>query len=139
MTNAKRIVILGSTGSIGVQALNVIAASEELELVALSAQSNWELALTQAQRFGVKRVALSDADAAASAAAAWPAGEVKAGAQGLVELIVESGADLVLNAIVGSAGLGPTIVALGEGIDLALANKESLAQYAGRRRRYGGR
>ena len=49
-----------------------------------------------------------------------------AGAEGVAELIVESGADLVLNAIVGSAGLGPTIVALGEGIDLALANKESL-------------
>jgi 1-deoxy-D-xylulose-5-phosphate reductoisomerase len=126
MSTAKRILILGSTGSIGVQALNVIAASEELELVAISAQSNWELLLTQAQRFGVTRVALSDENAAARAAAAWPAGEVKAGAQGLVELIVESGADLVLNAIVGSAGLGPTIVALGEGIDLALANKESL-------------
>jgi 1-deoxy-D-xylulose-5-phosphate reductoisomerase len=126
MTNAKRIVILGSTGSIGVQALNVISASDELELVALSAQSNWELVLTQARRFAVKCVALSDPDAAARAAGAWPEGEVKGGAQGLVELIVESGADLVLNAIVGSAGLGPTIVALGEGIDLALANKESL-------------
>jgi 1-deoxy-D-xylulose-5-phosphate reductoisomerase len=126
MTDSKRIVILGATGSIGVQALNVIAASEELELVALSAQSNWELLLKEAQRFGVKRVALSDEAAAAQAAAAWPEGEVKAGAQGLVELIVESGADLVLNAIVGSAGLGPTIVVLGEGMDLALANKESL-------------
>ena len=49
-----------------------------------------------------------------------------AGPEGVAELIVESGADLVLNAIVGSAGLGPTIVALGQGIDLALANKESL-------------
>ena len=48
------------------------------------------------------------------------------GADGLVELIVDSGADLVLNAIVGSAGLGPTVATLGEGIDLALANKESL-------------
>ena len=49
-----------------------------------------------------------------------------AGADGLVELVVESGADLVLNALVGSAGLGPTVATLGEGIDLALANKESL-------------
>ena len=48
------------------------------------------------------------------------------GAAGLVELVVDSGADLVLNAIVGSAGLGPTVATLGEGIDLALANKESL-------------
>jgi len=126
MSSSKRIVILGSSGSIGVQALAVIAASEELELVGLSARSNWEVVLAQAQRFGVTRVALSDEAAAAEAASAWPAGEVKAGAEGVIELIVESGADLVLNAIVGSAGLGPTIVVLGEGIDLALANKESL-------------
>ncbi len=49
-----------------------------------------------------------------------------AGAEGLVQLVVESGADLVLNALVGSVGLGPTVATLGEGIDLALANKESL-------------
>jgi 1-deoxy-D-xylulose-5-phosphate reductoisomerase len=51
---------------------------------------------------------------------------VLAGAEGLVQLVVESGADLVLNALVGSVGLGPTVATLGEGIDLALANKESL-------------
>ena len=49
-----------------------------------------------------------------------------AGAEGLVELITDTDCDLVLNALVGSAGLGPTVAALGEGIDLALANKESL-------------
>src|SRR5205085_2308863 len=53
-------------------------------------------------------------------------GQVYGGPDGLVRLITESGADLVLNAIVGSAGLVPTVAALGEGIDLALANKESL-------------
>ena len=56
----------------------------------------------------------------------WTDGEVLAGAEGLVRLVIESGADLVLNALVGSAGLGPTVATLGEGIDLALANKESL-------------
>jgi 1-deoxy-D-xylulose-5-phosphate reductoisomerase len=127
MTPRKRIVVLGSTGSVGLQALEVIAAApEELELVGLSAQSSWETAIEQARAHGVTRIALSDEEAAVRAVAAWPEGDVRAGAQGLVELIVESGADLVLNAIVGSAGLGPTIVALGEGIDLALANKESL-------------
>ena len=75
---------------------------------------------------GVRRIALSDPDAAARAAEAWTDGEVLAGPEGLVRLVAESGADLVLNAIVGSAGLGPTIVALSEGIDVALANKESL-------------
>jgi 1-deoxy-D-xylulose-5-phosphate reductoisomerase len=56
----------------------------------------------------------------------WTEGQVLGGAEGLVRLVVESEADLVLNALVGSAGLGPTVATLGEGIDLALANKESL-------------
>jgi 1-deoxy-D-xylulose-5-phosphate reductoisomerase len=56
----------------------------------------------------------------------WTEGEVLAGTEGLVSLITECGCDMVLNAIVGSAGLVPTVAALGEGIDLALANKESL-------------
>jgi 1-deoxy-D-xylulose-5-phosphate reductoisomerase len=126
MSAAKRILILGATGSIGVQALAVVAQSDDLEVVGLSAQSSWEPLVAAARAHGVTRVALTDGQAAAQASAAWPQGQVLSGAQGLVELIVESGADLVLNAIVGSAGLGPTIVTLGEGIDLALANKESL-------------
>ena len=74
----------------------------------------------------MRRIALADEHAAARAAEAWTDGEVLGGAEGLVRLVVESGADLVLNALVGSAGLGPTVATLGEGIDLALANKESL-------------
>lgn len=103
-----------------------MAASPDLTLVGLSAQTSWETLIEQAVAHRVRRVALTDADAAAATAAAWPDGEVLAGAEGLVRLIVESDADLVLNALVGSAGLGPTVAALGEGIDLALANKESL-------------
>jgi 1-deoxy-D-xylulose-5-phosphate reductoisomerase len=122
----KRILVLGASGSIGVQALSVIAGSDELELVGLSARSAWETVVEQAKTHGVTRIALSDPQSAARAAAAWPEGKVHSGTQGLVELVLESEPDLVLNAIVGSAGLGPTIVALGEGIDLALANKESL-------------
>jgi 1-deoxy-D-xylulose-5-phosphate reductoisomerase len=74
----------------------------------------------------VHRIALNDRDAAARASEAWTDGEVLSGPEGLVRLVAEAGADLVLNAIVGSAGLGPTIVALTEGVDVALANKESL-------------
>jgi 1-deoxy-D-xylulose-5-phosphate reductoisomerase len=122
----KRLLILGSTGSIGTQALDVLARSHELELVGLSAERSWEALVEQARAHGVRRVALADEQAAARAARAWPAGEVLSGAEGLVRLVVESGAELVLNALVGSAGLGPTVAALGEGIDLALANKESL-------------
>jgi 1-deoxy-D-xylulose-5-phosphate reductoisomerase len=126
MSSRKRLLILGSTGSIGTQALDVCARSEELELVGLSAERSWEALLEQARAHGVRRIALVEEHAAARASEAWTDGEVLGGAEGLVQLVVESGADLVLNALVGSAGLGPTVATLGEGIDLALANKESL-------------
>ncbi|MGH2974363.1 MAG: 1-deoxy-D-xylulose-5-phosphate reductoisomerase [Solirubrobacterales bacterium] len=121
----KKLLILGSTGSIGTQALEIVAASEELEVIGLAAASGWERVLAQAAEHRVSAVALSEAAAAEAADAAWD-GRVFAGEQGIRELILSSGADLVLNGIVGAAGLGPTIVALGEGIDVALANKESL-------------
>jgi 1-deoxy-D-xylulose-5-phosphate reductoisomerase len=122
----RRIVIVGSTGSVGTQALDVVACSEELEVVGLGAASSVDLVLEQAERFGVERVALADEHSAAKAGERWTGGEVLAGAEGLVSLITDTDCDLVLNALSGSAGLGPTVAALGEGIDLALANKESL-------------
>jgi 1-deoxy-D-xylulose-5-phosphate reductoisomerase len=122
----RRIAILGSTGSIGTQALEVVDRSDDLEVVALAAGTAWEHVLRQAHEHGVARVALGSEGAAALAAEEWTDGEVLGGPEGLVRLITETECDLVLNALVGSAGLGPTIAALGEGIDLALANKESL-------------
>jgi 1-deoxy-D-xylulose-5-phosphate reductoisomerase len=124
----RRVAILGSTGSIGVQALDVVSRADPdvLRVVALSASGGWEQLLEQAQAHGVRRVALTDADAAARAAEAWTDGQVLSGTDGLVRLITECECDLVLNAIVGSAGLVPTVATLGEGLDLALANKESL-------------
>jgi len=121
----RRILIVGSTGSIGTQALDVVERNPELEVVGLAASSSWELLLEQAAGHSVSRVALADPDAAARAGE-HSAVEVLAGPEGLVELITDTDCDLVLNALVGSAGLGPTVAALGEGIDLALANKESL-------------
>ncbi|HEV2975619.1 MAG TPA: 1-deoxy-D-xylulose-5-phosphate reductoisomerase [Solirubrobacteraceae bacterium] len=122
----RRLLILGSTGSIGVQALDVVSRSDELEVVGLSAHDGWEPLVAQAREHGVPRIALADQDAAARAAEAWTDGEVLSGHDALVQLIMGAECDLVLNAIVGSAGLVPTVAALGEGIDLALANKESL-------------
>ncbi len=124
----RRLAILGSTGSIGVQALDVVSrcSGGELEVVALSAATGWEPLLEQARRHRVGRIALTDPDAAARAAEAWTDGDVLVGTDGLVRLITECECDMVLNAIVGSAGLVPTVATLGEGIDLALANKESL-------------
>jgi 1-deoxy-D-xylulose-5-phosphate reductoisomerase len=122
----RRLLILGSTGSIGTQALQVALESEELEVVGLAALKNWRALVEQAARHDVRRLALADPHAAAQAAEAWDGGDVLAGPEGLTRLILESGADVVLNGLVGSAGLGSTVATLGEGIDLALANKESL-------------
>ena len=123
---ARRVLIFGSTGSIGLQALDVCARSDELQVVGLSAGTAWEPLVRQARELGLSRIALADTTAAGEAALAWPEGEVLSGPDGVAALVADCGPDLVLNAIVGSAGLLPTIATLGEGIDLALANKESL-------------
>jgi 1-deoxy-D-xylulose-5-phosphate reductoisomerase len=121
----KKVLVLGSTGSIGTQALEVIGRSDELQAVGLAAGSGWETVVEQAREHGVPTIALADDAAAEQARSNW-SGRVLAGEEGIRELITTSGADLVLNSIVGAAGLGSTIVALSEGIDVALANKESL-------------
>ncbi|HET7416580.1 MAG TPA: 1-deoxy-D-xylulose-5-phosphate reductoisomerase [Solirubrobacterales bacterium] len=121
----KKVLILGSTGSIGTQALDVIGRSDELQVVGLAAGSGWETVVEQAREHGVPAIALADDAAAGQARSGW-SGRVLSGEEGIRELISTSGGDLVLNSIVGAAGLGSTIVALSEGIDVALANKESL-------------
>jgi len=121
----RRVLILGSTGSVGVQALEVVRASDDIEVVGLSAATGWEQLVEQARTHGVKRIAVADGEAAARAKAEFD-GDVLAGEEGVRDLVASTDADLVLNAILGAAGLGPTIVALTEGRDLALANKESL-------------
>ncbi len=118
--------ILGSTGSIGTQALEVIAASPELRVVGLAAGRGWETTVAQAREHGARAIALADPDAAARAGAHWGEGRVLAGEDGVRELIGSLEPDLVLNGIVGAAGLASTVVALSAGIDVALANKESL-------------
>jgi 1-deoxy-D-xylulose-5-phosphate reductoisomerase len=121
-----RVLILGSTGSIGTQALDVVARSDALEVAGLAAARDWEQLVSQARETGAESLALFDPDAAESAASKLDGARVLSGEAGVRELITASEPDLVLNAIVGTAGLGPTIVALSEGIDVALANKESL-------------
>jgi 1-deoxy-D-xylulose-5-phosphate reductoisomerase len=103
----RKVLVLGSTGSIGVQALDVLDANRDrFELVGIAAGRNRELATAQAERFGVEHVAF--------------------GADEAVQLIRTVTADVVLNGITGSVGLAPTLAALDEGRTLALANKESL-------------
>ncbi|AND16833.1 1-deoxy-D-xylulose-5-phosphate reductoisomerase [Rathayibacter tritici] len=103
----RRVIILGSTGSIGTQALDVIGANRErFEVVGLAAGSNRAVVAEQARAFGVEHTAF--------------------GAEEAEQLIRTVDADVVLNGITGSVGLGPTLAALEEGRTLALANKESL-------------
>src|ERR1700709_70168 len=120
----RKVLILGSTGSIGTQALEVIGTSDELRAVGLAAGRGWETTVAQAREHGVGTIALADPDAAARAGEAWD-GRVPAGEEGVRELIAATEPDLVLNGIVGAAGLGSTVFALTAGIDVALAHKES--------------
>jgi 1-deoxy-D-xylulose-5-phosphate reductoisomerase len=127
----RRIVVLGSTGSIGVQALDVLAeargADEPLLLVGLAAGSSWDAVLGQASAFGVAHVHLGDLESSARAREAITRANADIQlAAGVGELLDRTEPDLVLNAIVGFAGLEATLAALERGIDVALANKESL-------------
>ncbi|NLE73283.1 MAG: 1-deoxy-D-xylulose-5-phosphate reductoisomerase [Actinobacteria bacterium] len=122
----RRVIVLGSTGSIGRQALEVIAGSSDLTVVGLSCGSNAELLLEQALEFGVPHVAVAHAKKAAVCSSLHPEGVVWSGPDAAAQLVREVDADLVLNGIVGFAGLEATLAALGRGVDLALANKESL-------------
>ncbi len=124
----RRVVILGSTGSIGEAALEVIAAlPQPVRICALAAGENWQRLAEQARRFEAQAVAIGNADhAAALRAACPPRTRVYAGAQGLVDLVRESDADFALAAIVGAAGLPATLAAVERGMDVGLANKESL-------------
>ena len=121
----KKVAILGSTGSIGRQAMEIVAAHEELSVVGLSVGSNWREAVIQARESGARQIAVADPASAAEARAGFD-GTVLEGEAAARTLIAACEPDIVLNGIVGAAGLGPTIATLNAGIDLALANKESL-------------
>ncbi len=122
----KRVIVLGSTGSIGVQALEVIRASPGMRVVGLSCGQRGDLLLEQAVATGCCDVAIAD-DGAADAAARRADGIcVRRGPGAAARLVQEVEADLVLNAIVGFAGLESTLATLESGVTLALANKESM-------------
>jgi 1-deoxy-D-xylulose-5-phosphate reductoisomerase len=122
----KRVVVLGSTGSIGVQALQVIAASQEMNVVGLSCDRNAGALLEQAFSTGCRDVAIADEAAGEALAVDGEGMVVRQGRGAAARLVREVEADLVLNAIVGFAGLESTLATLESGGALALANKESL-------------
>ena len=118
-----RVLVLGSTGSIGTQALEVIAANpDRFEVVGLAAGgANVETLLQQRAETGVTNIAIAD-DHAAQLVGNVP----YHGPDAVTQLVEETEADVVLNALVGALGLRPTLAALESGARLALANKESL-------------
>ena len=125
----KKIAILGSTGSIGTQTLDVIRAhSDELEVVALAAGSNKERLKEQIRDFHPELVSLSDEKKAQELKEelAGEAVEVVCGMDGLIEVAGIDSADVVVTAVVGMMGILPTMEAIRKGKDIALANKETL-------------
>ncbi|MGQ9590417.1 MAG: 1-deoxy-D-xylulose-5-phosphate reductoisomerase [Planctomycetota bacterium] len=131
--NLKRVLVLGSTGSIGESTLSVVEnLRDKLRVVALAAHRQWEKLLGQCAAHEPEAVALTDPTAAreferaAGAAGNFRKPRLFVGRDGLVELIRETQGDMVVGAISGAAGLPANLAALDAGKDLALANKESL-------------
>ncbi len=124
----RRVVLLGSTGSIGGSTLKVAAQlTKHIELVGLAAASNIVQLAKQVRDTGVRQVALYDASKEAALRALLPSGvRIHVGAEGLVHLATLAEADMVLVAIVGTAGLQPALAAIEAGKDLAIASKEIL-------------
>jgi len=124
----KRLTILGSTGSIGTQTLDVIAHDPEAYTVdGLAAGGNVGLLIEQAKRFKPRKVCLATKELAAEAALHVPAGtEVLYGEEGLVEIAANNASDTIVTAIMGSRGLNATLAAIDARKQIALANKETL-------------
>lgn len=124
----RRVVLLGSTGSIGLSTLKVAEnLPDEIEIIALAACSSVGVLAEQARATGVKHVAIYDSSKESELRALLPPGvKIHIGAEGLSEIASLAEADIVLIAIVGTAGLQPALAAIEAGKDLAIASKEIL-------------
>ena len=123
----KRIIILGSTGSVGKQALEVIQEeSQYFKVIGLTGKDNWQLLKQQAEKFSPLAVALANKKKVAKLKGLGRGIKIYGGEEGVLELIESLPADLILSCIVGKAALIPTLEALKAGRNVALANKESM-------------
>ncbi len=124
----KKVVLLGSTGSIGTSTIKVVEdLPDRIQLVGLAAGGNVELLVDQARRFAPRMVSIKDpAHVTGVQQALGPAVRVQSGREGLLELATMPEADIVLIAIVGTAGLQPALAAIRAGKDIAIASKEIL-------------
>jgi len=126
---SKRISILGSTGSIGVNALKVSShLKDELDIIYLSANRNAKLLIQQAKEFQPKAVCIVDESAFSDVQNALMHLDIEilTGRESLLELAARDDVDILLNGLVGTPGMEPTLKAIEAGIDVALSNKESL-------------
>ena len=127
----KKIAILGSTGSIGTQTLDVVRANGDLEVVGISAGSNITLLEQQIREFHPKFAAVGDEAKAAELRDRVKDLPVKIGSgmDGMIELATMPESEILVTAIVGMIGIRPTVAAMKAGKDIALANKETLVHY----------
>ena len=125
----QRVALLGSTGSIGVQTLDIVREnSKQFEITTLTAYKNWQMLAQQAIEFGVDSVVIADQSyygELKEALAAYPI-KVYAGDDAVAQVAAGDNVDIVVNALVGYAGLMPTVAAIKKSKKIALANKESL-------------
>lgn len=122
----KKVLILGSTGSVGKQAVQVIQESEELELISVVANQNISLLEEQVITHKIKKVGILNEQSAMEFRMRNQNCQVYTGEQGILDLIQGCTADIVVSSIVGIAGLKPTLTAIDAGMDIAFANKETL-------------
>ena len=124
----KNVAIIGSTGSIGTQTLEIVRVQEDLNIVALAAGSNIELLEKQAREFSPEVVGIWSEENAARLRECLADTDIRvvAGMDGLIEIAELSSSDILVTAIVGMIGIRPTIAAINAGKDIALANKETL-------------
>lgn len=123
----KRLILLGSTGSIGVNTLTVVNdLCHHFRVVGLAANSNAKLIIQQAQQFNVQTIAMSDKSAAAIVSNALPDSIVLTGQNACQKLVQSTPADQVISAVVGTAAISATLEAISHNIPIALANKETL-------------
>jgi 1-deoxy-D-xylulose-5-phosphate reductoisomerase len=125
-TGPKRLALLGSTGSIGQQTLEVLETLEGFDVCALAAGSNWQLLGRQVRQFQPQLAALSQAPPDSFAAGLPEACRFLQGQEAMTDMIRLARPDVVVSAVVGAAGLAPTLAAIEAGADIALANKETL-------------
>ena len=127
--NKQRIALLGSTGSIGVQTLDIVRENNNLfEITTLTAHRNWQTLAAQAVEFMPDSVVIADEQyytALSEALAAYPI-KVYAGNEAVAQVAADDNVDVVVNALVGYAGLMPTVAAVKKSKKIALANKETL-------------